>query len=74
MAPRNGHRRNPAIAEAATSSMLSEHQIADELEEVDDGPEEEIHPFGSGLDPEMRSDPRELAGNDWNSYYLVLCQ
>ena len=56
------------------SSMVSE-QITDELEEVDDDPEEKINHFGSaacrsdraGLDPKMRTDRRELVGNDWTS-------
>ena len=56
--------------------MVSEHQFADELQEVGDNPEEEVNPFGSaacpsdhvGLDPKTRVDSRELAGNNgWNS-------
>ena len=41
MAPKNKHRFTPAIVDAAATSMISEHQTADELEEVGDDPEEE---------------------------------
>jgi len=45
--------------------MVSKRQLADELEEVDNYPEE-VNPFGSavrpsdraGLDPKLRADPR----------------
>lgn len=48
---------------------------ADKLEEVGDDPGKEIDHIRSvarsidcvGLDPKMRSDARELAGNSWNS-------
>ena len=51
--------------------MVSEFQIADELEEIGNDPEEEIDHFGStahpndraGLDPKVRSNLRELACN-----------
>lgn len=63
------------IVEAVATSMVSECQLADELEEVGADLEEEINPLGlaaclsdrAGLDPKMRADPRELAGNNYNS-------
>jgi len=61
MASKNRHRYTLAIVEVAAASMVSERQIADELEKVDDVPEEEVNPFGSvarhtSLDPKSRVD------------------
>ena len=55
--------------------MVSEHLLTDEPEEVDDDPEEEIDHLvlaarsgdRASLDPKLTVDPRELAGNGWNS-------
>ena len=61
MASKNRHRYTLAIVEVAAASMISKRQLADELAEVDDVPEEEVNPFGSvarhaGLDPKSRAD------------------
>ena len=47
MVPKNRHRFTLAIVEVTSTSMVLEHQITDEPEEVGDDPEAEIDHFRS---------------------------
>ena len=71
MAPKNRHRYRPVIVEATTeveASMVSERQLADDLDPIGNDPEEEVNPCGSaaqrvGLDPKMSAEPLGPTGS-----------